>query len=92
MIDTEPLAPDAARRRSLVACIQSWDPDDRPIHCSNCRHCLVSGDPDLPDVTCAQGFGAKRPLWAMIRSQRPTGFRAAADCPMFDSMGEGQRL
>jgi hypothetical protein len=59
----------------------------RPIHCANCRHCLVFGSPADPKAYCEMGHGPpQRQLWSLIREKQPMCFRRADECPDFDSM------
>jgi hypothetical protein len=76
-----------ASSSEFMRLVEAWDPTDRPIHCSNCRRCLVSGDGvTIPEVECAGGHGGERSFWQVVRTRRPAGFRAAEDCPDFESM------
>jgi hypothetical protein len=69
--------------------IETWDPAERPVHCSNCRNCIVSGDGILvPEIHCAKGHGEERSFWQVVRATRPSGFRAAAECPDFSLMDD----
>src|SRR5689334_1204071 len=92
MIDAlviESLTEQKARYRENAAqgammVLEEWDPDKRPVHCSNCRHCLVSGDWPHPEAKCARGHGA-RPHIPLVRK---VGIRKASACPDFDSMSD----
>jgi hypothetical protein len=78
-----------ASSSEFMRLVEAWDPTDRPIHCSNCRRCLVSGDGvTIPEVECARGQGGERSIWQLTRRSKPSGFRAASDCPYFDSMDD----
>ncbi len=69
--------------------VEAWCPLERPVHCSNCAHAIVSGDGvHVPDVYCELGHGAPRSLWQLTRVSRPVGFKPAADCPGFCSMDD----
>lgn len=72
--------------------IESWDPCERAVHCSNCAHAIVFGyNAAIVAVRCEKGHG-KGPvdLWRLIRNVRPWGFRAAAGCPDFESMSDDE--
>lgn len=75
---------------ALDGYIRSWDPVERAVHCSNCSRCTVVGDGITPPrVYCDAGHGpAFIEIWAMIRPANPRGFRAASNCPDFDSMDD----
>ena len=73
--------------RTLAHTIEDWDPDDRPVSCANCLHAVVSGDPERPTAHCEMGHGRPKPLVRLIATQRPIGFKQAAQCPDFDGMG-----
>lgn len=69
--------------------IESWDPCERPVHCSNCINAIVTGDGiHHPSVHCAKGYGRTISIWQLTRNQRPFGFRNAAECPDFTSMDD----
>lgn len=74
----------------FIALLNDWDPVNRPVHCSNCAHCIVTGDGiNHPVVRCARGHQGASPtitLWRMLRRKHPSAFRAAAQCPDFESM------
>lgn len=72
-------------RRQLL---DRWDPDARPVHCANCAHARVEGDPDDPCVRCAAGQGGDRrlSLYSLIRPRTPACFRRADQCPGFTSL------
>ena len=72
----------------VIQLIDRWDARDRPIHCANCRHALVTGTPRMPVVRCEEGVkdGYIR-LVALIRPKRPSCFKTADACPFFESMG-----
>lgn len=70
---------------SLYDVICNWEPPTR-AHCSNCLYAKVSGSPERPMVTCAQGRGRQMELWGLIRSQRPRQFLAAEKCPDYEGM------
>ena len=72
--------------RTLAHTIEDWDPDDRPIHCSGCRHAVVYGSPEQPTARCEMGHGRPKHLIRLIQNQRPIGFKQAAECPQFSSM------
>jgi hypothetical protein len=49
----------------------------------------VSGDGILvPEIHCAKGHGEERSFWQVVRATRPSGFRAAAECPDFSLMDD----
>jgi hypothetical protein len=75
---------------SLLRAVTDWEPPKTP-HCSNCRHAIVKGPDTAPVAECAQGWG-KGPidLFRLIRPKNPRGFRAAGDCPDFDSMSDDE--
>ena len=77
----------ADEARAQARAILDWDPPLVP-HCSNCASCRVTGTPETPMVRCAAGFDNDKPitLWRVIRRSSPRGFRAAGNCPSFDSM------
>ena len=71
----------------MSALIEAYDPVARPVHCSNCRHAIVSGEwPDVK-VECEQNYGKMKALAAVIRSGGQ-GFKPAAACPDFTSMSD----
>jgi hypothetical protein len=77
---------------ALERALEHWDPElpNRAVHCANCANAVVSGEPDLPEVSCEMGWGAHepRPLIFMVRPERPRGFRTARQCPDFRSMSD----
>lgn len=72
----------------LPRIIDRWEPAERPVHCSNCLHAKVSGEPDAPRVHCAQGHGRERTFLQLCRAYSPAGFRTAWACPDFTSMDD----
>lgn len=73
---------------TVLNVILEWEPPKAP-HCSNCRFALVSGDPNEPVASCAQGHGPSSiSLWRLIRSKSPRGFRSAEKCPDFSIMSD----
>jgi len=69
--------------------IEDWSPKRRAVCCSNCLHCVISGDPASPVASCAAGYSDKRiHLDRLIQATRPKVFRAAATCPGFTSMSD----
>lgn len=69
--------------------VEAWDPLERPIHCSNCLHAVVTGDGlHIPEVHCEFGHGPVRSFWQLTRASNPSAFRVAADCPDFSSMSD----
>jgi hypothetical protein len=79
----------AAEERKRI--VRDWDADRRPIHCANCRHCVVSGSPDAPIARCAMGYGKPLALHVMLREKGPRQFAPAKDCEDFSSMADGAR-
>lgn len=78
----------ANREQIVQQIINDWDPDYRPVHCSNCRHAIVYGNPKDPSVRCEMGHGNAPSIFTLIRRQSPRGFKVAADCSDFDNMGD----
>ncbi len=69
--------------------VEAWDPLERPVHCSNCAHAIVTGDGmHIPEVACRFGHGAPRSFWQLTRVSKPVQFRPALDCPDFCSMSD----
>lgn len=86
-----------ARLAQLAEMMDRFDPEDRPIHCRNCKHAVVSGTAEEPKVRCEMGHGHKAshrgiPLARLIRPSHPTGFRNAASCPDFFSLSDGSAV
>ncbi len=82
-----------ARARSFWDALQLWDPDSAArfhVHCSNCAHAKVFGDPQDPRVRCGRGHSpVGRPdmaLGQLIRAVNPGQFRVAKRCEDFQSM------
>jgi hypothetical protein len=68
--------------------LEHWNPDTRPVHCSNCGNAKVSGPPDEPEVECAWDGGQPSKLIRLVRPKNPRGFRAAERCAHFTSMSD----
>ncbi|MDA8186871.1 MAG: hypothetical protein M0T85_01850 [Dehalococcoidales bacterium] len=65
--------------------IAKWDPEQRPVHCSNCRHCIARP----PLARCELGHGPEHiSLLSLLRAKYPKSFRAAASCEDFDSLSD----
>ncbi|MCL5266260.1 MAG: hypothetical protein M1343_13890 [Chloroflexi bacterium] len=78
--------PDTAPWLDLIF---DWDPEKRPIHCSNCRHCVARP----PRATCEKGHGPEYLSYlSLLRENYPSGFAQAAKCEDFDSMSDRQML
>ena len=67
--------------------IEAWDPDKRPVHCSNCKYAKVNGWPSDLRVICAKGHGT-HPFASLIRPRNPKGIRDATKCEDFTSMSD----
>lgn len=79
--------------RRLADDLAGWNPEKRPIHCSNCLFAVVEQAPDqygVPQVVCAKGHGGGKTvsLIRLIRERLPMGFAAAAKCSDFTSMSD----
>lgn len=74
----------------VITLCAGWDIAMREVHCSNCRHAIVSGQPERPQVQCENGYGRAISLWQLIRAKNPSPFRSAASCPDFDSMSDDE--
>lgn len=72
----------------LLEDLRLWDPDARPVHCSNCRWALVHGEPNSPMVRCATRHGEPVAHHRLVRRHHPWGFRNASLCEDFDSMDD----
>lgn len=74
------------------ATVDEWNPYRRPLHCSNCANCRVSGTAAQPRVTCAKGHNHPQrpslPYWSVMRMKHPVGFRMPAECPGWESMDD----
>ncbi len=71
--------------------LQSWNPEEKPVHCSNCLFAKVFGvnEEREPIAKCKRGYGLvkSRRLSAMIRrDKRAFGFKDARKCIGFQSM------
>lgn len=73
---------------TLDLVMHSWHPEDHPVHCSNCSHARVFGDPDDPQVRCTEGHGAPRSIVKLLRSKNASSFKVARNCPDFESMDD----
>lgn len=67
--------------------MEKWDPDKRPIHCSNCIKAKVSGVAQSPTVKCVHEPDKAKRLYDLIRPYYPAWFRAAKDCRDFERAG-----
>ncbi len=79
--------------------LDNWDPEVRPVHCSNCLHAKVYEEHEQRrgqklvvelKVRCAKGMGKRKslPYWSLIRLKHPTGFLQARECPEWESMDD----
>lgn len=70
--------------------IEQWDPEMRPVHCSNCVHAKVSMNGQLKlRVHCEMIQGrASLDYFALMRLKRPVSFRPAKKCPDWHSMSD----
>jgi hypothetical protein len=79
---------DPKQEHYLRETLEMWEP--RNVHCSNCAHAKVSGNPVMPLVSCAKNWGkGQLYLIQLCRHKNPHGFRNAVDCQDFESMGPG---
>lgn len=83
----------AAQQRARQRLMDNWTPETHAVHCSNCRHAVVSGKPDDPIVRCnAREIplpgNLQMKLWQLLRPEYPRSFGRAAICPHFDSMDD----
>ena len=71
--------------------LEQWDPELHAVHCSNCRHYVVFGEPPhQPFVRCEQGHTrgtVSVVAWARtLRPKSPYGLKDASTCTDFQSM------
>lgn len=73
---------------------EQFDPSLRPSHCSNCLHCVVTGERNVRGMQltrCNLGLGTTRlqlPYVSVIRPKHPMAFRTAEKCPGFEPMDD----
>ncbi len=77
--------------RAEQAVMDNWDPEVRPVHCSNCLHCKVFETNKGLFVRCEMGQGkcAQRSYWAVMRRQHPFALMDAKLCKEWESMDDG---